>query len=174
MTESSNPSARFAWVVGTVGFAAILLATWAAQTFRLPHQFTLIPKLAAILPTDARTTVWLVTSAGILFAFMSQKLVRGRFEVTGSMTIALTVLCAFLVIGLVQQWLGVRDQAYRIAWSTTLTSIGVELAVLGFVWSAWFIALRKPGLMSRACLNWLVSFYVVNVWCGGGVWLIGP
>ena len=157
-----------------IGLASLLVATWFAQTLRLSPHLQLIPKLSVLVSGDALGAVLLVVVAGVLFALLSAKLIRGQFAVPRALTITLSAISAILFIGLAQQWLEVGDQAYRIEWATTLTSITVELAALGLVWWAWFIAKRNPTAISRTCLNWLLSFYVVNVWCGGAVWLIGP
>ena len=99
---------------------------------------------------------------------------QGRFKVSRAMTVSLIIISASRFLSLGRQCLGIGDQSYPIAWLTTGLTITFELAILSLVWWVWLNAWRKPSVVSRSCLNWLLSLYVVNVWDGGGVWTMGP
>jgi uncharacterized membrane protein len=160
----------------TTGAALVLLlpASWWLQSGANSWHLMLFPKITMLLPVTANLAVWLPTLTGVAFILLSWRVLLGRFNVTRGTNILLVILAVPLGVDFLEQLIGIRSQAYRISWPTTLISVVAELLVIAAVVLAYLRARRSPTLVSRSCLNWLLSLYVVNVWAGSGITLIGP
>ena len=117
---------------------------------------------------------WFEVLAATIFILLSIRVIRGRVTVTRTLTLSICLVSALFLLHLYGQAGVAAEERYRIIWPATVLSMAIDIIFLAFVWWAWVNAKRRPGTLARMSLNWLVSFYVVNVWCGGGVWLVGP
>ena len=174
MNATSRREIATRWGATWAALLALLLASWFLQSRAISWHLRLFPKTTMLLPMSVNLAMWLPILTGIMFILLSRRVLHGKFDVTRKVNILLVVLALFLGLSLVQQLVGIRADAYRILWGTTLLSVLTEWAVIAAVLLAYLGARRKPSLASRSCLNWLLSFYVVNVWCGSGISLIGP
>ena len=156
------------------GFAlvALLAATWAIHGAQFPALFTLVPKATMVIPSE-HELAWFEFLVALVFILLSVNPLRGRVTVSHSLTTLLTLVSGLYLLHLYGQVGGASHESYLIIWPVTLLSMAFDVVVLALVWWAWSNARRRPSPRARTCLNWLVSFYLVNVWCGGVVWFNG-
>lgn len=174
MNDASSREMATRWRVTSVACMVVLLASWCLQSRPISLHLILFPKTAMFLPGDISQPMWLPALTGIVFILLSRRVLRGAFNVTRTINILLIVLALLLGIGFLGQLIGIRREAYRIYWPATITSIVAEVVVITALLSAYLGTRRNPSLASRTWLNGLLSVYVVNVWCGSHISLIGP